>query len=239
MSLLPVLPLLLAGCTTASIILTPAPPADLTVPKQIEKRFTAVMVLPPRGSERGQVSELADVERVLLGGGVRVISSGVTGRVVLDQAGNRVETAANLSDLERALVLARNSNADALLQIIEIGWTDGRRAFVRNSDAFQEVAAGTQVDGSGLVRVHEAQFRFQARVISVDNGEIVMNIDVAQSTSRVIPETKTIEVTSSPIQHSSGQRIDTDEPERRRWVVSQVMDTFLARLTQRAPNAVR
>lgn len=226
------------GCSsTASITLMPAASTDLTVPRQTEKRFATMMVLPPHGSERGQVSELAPIERVLLSSGVRVISSGVTGRVVLDQAGNRVETATNLSDLERALVLARNSNAEALLQVIEFGWTDGHRSFVRAGDQFHEVTPGTNVDPSSLVRVREAVFRFQARVINVENGEIVMSIDVSQGTSRVISPPRTMVITSSPIANSSTQVIDTDQPDRRREVVSQVMDTFLARLTARTAAA--
>jgi hypothetical protein len=224
--------ILVAGCSTASVILAPVAPTDLTVPKQVERRFGTMMVLPPRGSDRGQVSELADVERVLLAGRIRVISSGVTGRVVLDQSGNRVETAANLSDLERALVLARNSNAEALLQIVDIGWMDGRRPFVLVGDRYQEVAPGTSVDPSALVRIREAVFKLQARVINVENGEIVMSIDVSQGTSRVISPPMTISVRSSPIGSGSTNEIDTDEPDRRRAVVSQVMDTFLARLAQ-------
>jgi hypothetical protein len=223
----------LSGCISASIRLAPAPPSDLTVPRHVERRFSAIMVLPPHGSEHGQASELSDVERVLLGGGIRVISSGVTGRVVLDSSGNpgnRVETAANLSDLERALVLAKNSNADALLQIIEIGWTDGHRAFVLTGDQFQEVATGAEVEGQNLVRVQEAIFRVQARVISVENGEILMSIDVSQGTSSAIPEPKAIVVQSSPTQGVATQTIDTDDPDRRRRAVSQVMDTLLARL---------
>ncbi|HZL16216.1 MAG TPA: hypothetical protein VFG23_00595 [Polyangia bacterium] len=99
------------GCSTASINLTPAGPIDLTVPARVNSRFGSMMVLPPFGSERGQTSELADVERVLLAGGVRVISSGVTGRVVRDQVGDRVETAANLLTLN-----ARSCSREAQMQ---------------------------------------------------------------------------------------------------------------------------
>lgn len=228
--------LLVSGCTTASVLLTPSAPTDLTVPKQVERRFGTMMVLPPRGSDRGQVSELADVERVLLAGRIRVISSGVTGRVVLDQSGSRVETAANLSDLERALVLARNSNAEALLQIVDIGWTDGHRPFVLVGDKYQEVVPGTSVAPSALVRVREAVFKLQARVINVENGEIVMSIDVSQGTSRVVSSPTIISVQSSPIGNGSTNDIDTDDPDRRRAVVSQVMDAFLARLVQGSPH---
>jgi hypothetical protein len=225
------------GCSTASITLVPAAPSDLTVPKQSERRFGTMMVLPPRGSDRGQVSDLADVERVLLASKIRVISSGVTGRVVLDQSGNRVETAANLSDLERALVLARNSNTEALLQIVDLGWTDRRRPFVLAGDRYQEVAPGTSVDPSHLVRVREAVFRFEARVINVEDGEIVMSIDVSQGTSRVISSPMTVPITSSPLETASKRDIDTDEPDRRRVVVKQVMDGLVSRLTQGASVA--
>jgi hypothetical protein len=151
--------------------------------------------------------------------------------VVLDSSGNHVETAANLSDLERALVLAKSSNAEALLQIIEIGWSRARRAFVQKGDRLREISIGTTVEGSKLVRVTESVFRFQARLINVDNGEIVMSIDVSQGTSRAISEPETIDVQMSPLQGATTSEIDTDDPERRREVVTQVMDSFLVRLS--------
>jgi hypothetical protein len=220
-----------AGCSTASINLTPLDPTDLTVPARVNRRFGTIMVLPPFGSERGAASALAEVERVLLDGGVRVISSGVTGRVVRDQTGDRVESAANLSDLERALVLARGSNAEALLQILEIGWVQGERSFVLDQDRFDEVGHGISVNSSALVQVGEAIFKFQARLISVDNGEILMNIEILQGTSRVSPPQK-LDVTSSPLNGMSRHFIDTDGPDRRQTVVSQVMAAFLSRLSQ-------
>jgi hypothetical protein len=182
------------------------------------------MVLPPRGSERGQASELSEVEHVLLAGGLRVISSGVTGRVVSDASGNRVEPAANLSDLERALVLARNSNANALLQISEIGWRPDQRVLVRDGHRFREVAVGTQINSANLFRVTESVFRLQARVIDVDTGEIVMSIELSQGTSRVASVSQAIDVQSSQSQ------IDADGPERKYEARKQVMDSFLARL---------
>lgn len=229
-----VIPLLVVAtvvsCSTASLSLAPRPPTDLTVMAPARPRFSSMMVLPPRGSDRGQVTELADVERVLLSGGIRVISSGVTARVVEDSTGGRVETAANLSDLERALILARKSGAEALLQVIDIGWTDSARPFVRDGDRFDEVSRGAAVDGSRLLRVREAIFLMRARLINVENGEIVMSLDVSQGTSRVIDPPKEIKVESNPMQGVQTQAIDTDTTERRRTVVDQVMRTFLSRL---------
>jgi hypothetical protein len=225
------LPFLLSGCVTSTLTLAPVPVVDLTVPKRAAKQFASIMVLPPSGSERGQASELAAVERVLLGAGIKVISSGVTGRIVLDGSGNRVETGANLSDLERALVLARNSNAEALLQVTQLGWIDdGRRWFVRSGERFQEIGPGHTLDAANSVKVREAVFHFQAKVISVDKGEIVMSIDASQGTSRVLQEPKGIEITTS-LAGADAREIETDMPDRRQSAVDQVMAVLLARLT--------
>jgi len=128
-------------------------------------------------------------------------------------------------------VLARGSNAETLLQIIEIGWVQGTRSFVLDQHRFEEIAHGNSVSSSALVVVAEAIFKFQARVISVDNGEILMNIEISQGTSRVSPR-QTIEVTSSPLDGLSTHFIDTDGPDRRREVVSEVMAAFFSRLAQ-------
>ena len=67
------------------------------------------MVLPPQGNDRGQVSDVSVIERIMLAAEARVISSGVTGRVVAQGNDARVGGAEQLSDLERALVVARDS----------------------------------------------------------------------------------------------------------------------------------
>jgi hypothetical protein len=223
------------GCGTASLTLTPTPAVDQTVPKRTDRQFTSVMVLPPSGTERGEDPEMATVERVLLSAGIKVISSAVTGRIVQDVSGNRVETGANLPYLERALVMARGSNADAVLQVIRVGWTDGQRWFVRSAsgDQLQEIGPGVMLDASNSVRVREAFYQFQARVISVDKGEIVMSIEASQTTSRSPAQPITFSWQSSPGGLSGPREIDTNTPEHRREVVDEVMAVVLARLTGR------
>lgn len=233
--------LLAAGCGTASLTLTPAPAVDRTVPSRVERRFSSVMVLPPSGSERGQGSEYAVVERFLLAGGIKVISSGITGRIVEDGSGNRVETGANLSDLERALVLARKSNADALLQVLDVGFVRGHRWFTADPDGvFHEVAPGHDVQLSNSVKVLESLFHFQARPISADAGEIVMSVEITQSTSRTHtpadPKTFSWQTTPSGLT-GSAREIDTDSPEHRREVIEEVMSIFLSRLTGSEPSS--
>jgi hypothetical protein len=233
-----------APTSTASILLVPQAPVDLTVPRQLARRPTAVMVLPPRGSERGQVSESADVERVervLLRGGFRVISSAVTAKVVRDPTGNLVERASTLSDLERALVLAKESNAEVLLQIVEIDLKDRYRPFVPGSreGRFQEIRPGAQVDqGTQVVRVHEKVFSLRARAINVENGEIVMSVDVSQGTSYALPEPKTVAIVEQSLFERVGTKeVTTDEPERLQKAIEQVLDAFLSRLGPSAAPA--
>ena len=90
-----------------------------------------------------------------------------------------------------------------------------------------------------VVRFREAIFRFQARLINVENGEIVMSIDVSQGTSRVIPEPKTITINRSGLSNIPEQNIDTDDPDRRRLVVRQVMDSCLNRITKASQGSRR
>lgn len=130
-----VLTVALAACACAPpanfLRLTPTktPVQDLTTPSEpTDFSFHSVMILPPAGSERGQVgdSRLMLIEKMFLERGVDVISSGITARAVA--GGPESEAVAfNLSDLERSLVLARKSNCTALLQLVSSATT--RSAF--------------------------------------------------------------------------------------------------------------
>jgi hypothetical protein len=191
---------LVAGCGgkggLTSLTIGPRTPVhDQSVPTPTKAAYQTVMVLPPRGSERGAVTDLAALERALLKHGVRVISSGVTGRVVDGPDGRRVaESATQLNDLERALVLARKSNADAVLQLMDMGWRDDVPELYRyywfDEGAWQEMT--TKPDGewyrqnrgkeSRLVVVKGPALGFTAKVIDVESGEIVASVELIQST---------------------------------------------------------
>jgi hypothetical protein len=194
------------------------------------------MVLPPRGSERGQVSELSDLERVLLAKGFRVISSGITGRVAAGPVEARVDEAPRLSDLERALILAKGSNADVLLQVGEIAFESGERHFTlldRGSSDLKEVQERPSNPDACYVRMKEARFTFQAKVINVENGEILVSMDISQSTSRVPP------AINSTVRLSPGETIVTvDTPARRQSAVFQVMEALNAHVTARPAEAI-
>jgi hypothetical protein len=170
------------------------PVSDQSVPTPQKVQYAAVMVLPPKGSERGEVSELANLEKALLKRGIRVISSGVTGRVVVDNAeGKKNEGAKDLTDLERALVLARKSGADALLQVIRMEWRGNERNYryfrADERRTFTELASKAEYEALPPRRgwvVSGPSFEFEAKIIDVESGEIVTAVDISQSTVREI-----------------------------------------------------
>jgi hypothetical protein len=211
-----------------------APGARL--PRQkLKALVSAIIVLPPRGSERGQRSELADLERVLLGKGFPVISSGITGRVATGPVEARADEASRLSDLERALILAKDSNADALLQVGEIGFEPAERYFTLLEGDLtnpKEVPEPPTSPDAVFVRVKEARFTFQAKLINVENGEIVVSMEISQSTSRVSP------ATNIKGQASTRETIAIiDTPQRRQAAVEQVMEAFNSHLSARRSQA--
>jgi hypothetical protein len=195
---------MVSGCasTTTLQVTQKAPLVDQSVPTPQKPAYAIVMVLPPKGSERGQVSELAQLEKELLKRGVRVISSGVTGRVVIDNAeGKKNEGAAQLTDLERALILARNSGAEALLQVVTMEWEkqpNNYRHYLLESDGqtFAEVSKQDYESSSAERQwmITGQSLHFEAKVIDVESAEIVAAIDISQSTahelsSKIVPIT--------------------------------------------------
>lgn len=156
------------------------PAYDGTAPKSLRPGFCSVMIVPPDDSERGSARyrTLMDLERFLLNSGVRVVSSGATSRVLARDAPPDADGAAvQLSDVERALLLAREFKAEAILQVAELG-----------PEAVQEVATVQSVEGRAYyaqATVNGSVFRFRGRLIDVDSAEIALSFDVAQDTLRV------------------------------------------------------
>jgi len=190
---------LLAGCGGSLSVLTMAPLSPAYVdessvsPSLRSDSFSRVMIVPPSGTGGVQFEEnLAAIERSFIARGVTVISSAITSRVILDEPGNRQrgESGLQLSEVERALVLARESNVDAVLQIGAWDWIEqdrsenGRRYFVHDKEAksFREVdrIAYEQSAGSNVVRrsFGGQVLAFTGRLIDVENGEVVASFKI-------------------------------------------------------------
>lgn len=155
------------------------------------------MVIPPSGTARGEFEEkIAGAEREFLRRGITLISPAITGRVVLsgkEEAG-RHTTVASLSDMERALILAKESSADALLQIGTLQWEPSEnsgnawRFFVKDKGAegyrflffvpiyrFREVSREVFINTSSEERFSlEGDFlNFTGRLVGTQTGEVL------------------------------------------------------------------
>jgi hypothetical protein len=147
----------------------------------------------------------------------------MTGRVVIDDSGAWSAGDAHLSplsELERALVLAKKVGADTLLEVNLLKWERSVRTFARTKTTFTELEAGIQADDGDLVRVQERVFHFQGRLIHVESGEVRAAFAIAQSTSRVKPLRRDISM------RDQLEDIQTDTPDRRQLAVSQALETF-------------
>ncbi len=147
-----------------------------------------IIMLPPDG-EREDSGFAVTLERELLRLDIEVISSAITSRVYekganTTEQGQQVASGAKLTDLERALVMAKGSNADCVLKLIEAGFTQdpSSRFFVLSADgkAFTEVARRAY-DGTSENRrwfVIGPQMKVRGRLISVSSGLVFVVVDL-------------------------------------------------------------
>lgn len=180
-----VVALALSGCTVSKKVLlrTSAQPVDSTVahPKAGAKK--RVMVLSNRIKREGAHDEaIIWLQRELMARGIELISSGVTGRVIDGASPSRIETASQLPDLERALVMAKRSGAEALLNVSEIGWTTARRDLcITGVDPLEAVPVKIN-DACPVSRgwIPSEVFVFSAQMIDPETGLVTHSFNVSQ-----------------------------------------------------------
>ena len=191
------LPLAACGGSLA-LNMTPRSPAFVdessVSPRLQADPFQKIMIVPPSGSAGVEFQEnLAAVERSFIARGITVISSAITSRVILeDQTRDhqRSESGLQLSEVERALLLAKQSNADAVLQIGTWEWVDsdasayGWRYFVQDKASKTYVEAGQDEFNEAPVRkllrrrYGSAVLGFTGRLINVENGEVLASFKI-------------------------------------------------------------
>ncbi len=147
------------------------------------KSFRRVMIVPPSGTARGGFErELSVFEKKFIEVGVTLISPAVTGRVA--SAGEEKHGGQELSDVERALILAKKSGAEVLLQV----------GFMGSGPPRDRALCGTRPEALGgckdptdwkaapwKVGLRGPTLRFEGRLINVENGEIIASLDIAQA----------------------------------------------------------
>jgi hypothetical protein len=225
---------LLAGCAySATLHLEMRPVVDRTIPEVSPQRVSSVMVVPPQG-QNGDFPGAVDIERALLASGVKVISPAVTGRVVQDESGTRPEPAQTLSYVEKALLLARQTNAEAILQLIEARWEDHYRTFVNEDGTYGEVQRDETADTLDPAKVTEERFVLKARLIDVNDGSVLLSVDLSQGTSNVGDFTLNV-----PLDRTrQGHEISTSSPQNKQAVMELIARALVSKLRDAPPSAV-
>lgn len=190
----------LSGCLAPTIVTATRPPKDDTI---VSPRLTPkgrVMVIPPSGTVRGQYdSEIALFEREFLRGGITVISGAVTGRVLLDPNGQQRGDAASLSDAERALIMAKQTGADAILQIGQLTWSETSipsRFFIccRSGErGYSEVSQPEYDNWTGKKAALASHvLTFVGRLMDVQTGEVLASFKFTAAANFNLPGTETV-----------------------------------------------
>jgi hypothetical protein len=204
MLLIPVFAALSGGCSTTHYLTMKADgqPTDDSAfsPRFKEKKCTKVIVMPPSGTARGEFeSQIVLFEREFLRHGMTVISGAITGRVVMEEGvkadEKKDEVANHLSDLERALIMAKKTNAEAILQLGEFRWTpDSKwtRFFIATKEPesrFREVSADEWKNWNDLKwSFSSAQLVFVGKLVDVENGEVLATVNVLMPANCALPD---------------------------------------------------
>jgi len=181
---------LVTACSSTPVLKMEAykAPIDDTVTAPTFKigAFKKIMVIPPPGTPKGKFDSVINTfEREFLRSGIVVISGAITARV----AGE------SLGDAEKALLLAKKSGADAILQIGEWGWSkeaSARRFFLFDDSGrdkvYKEVNAPQYQAANGLKYAFpSSELRFVGRLIHAESGEVLASFEVKSSANYNLP----------------------------------------------------
>jgi len=168
-------------------------------PKLKTKNYQKIMIMPPSGTKRGEFdSMIALCEKVFIRKGITPINGGITGRVVLrvpDESGKeKNEGAQDLSDVERAFIMAKESGCDAILQIgtFQVSGPVYTRFFIaeRKTDTpfFTEVSEEEYQAWQQYKRTFASKWiTFVGRLSDVETGEVLASINVASAPNWNMP----------------------------------------------------
>jgi hypothetical protein len=203
LSLMLITIILCSGCATKFTLTMKAhrKPYDTSslAPRLSEKNYSKIMIMPPSGTKRGEFdSMIALFEQVFIKRGITPINGAVTGRVVMqvpDTTGKeKNETAQNLSDVERAFIMAKETGCDAILQIGELSTsvaTPTRFFIAGRKDrpaVFREVGEEEYQGWSQPKRAFRSKWiTFIGRLSDVESGEVLASFNIISAPNWSLP----------------------------------------------------
>lgn len=228
-----------APVTTYNISIKPLGPEDKSVasPNFTLKKYKKIMVVPPSGTARAAFdAEVANVEREFMQRGLILISPAVGARVTEgDDDKSKSETQAQLSDVERALILAKKSGADAILQVGQFQWTNDKtnRYFKVGSDGctLGEVSK-SEYDREGIQKAkiyYKAEcMDFIGKLIDVESAEIMLSFHMWQSPIRSLPQEYVASFASAGLKYSlqNGQYVIENGQYKQAWTFNIISENF-------------
>jgi hypothetical protein len=163
-------------------------------PDLAKKMYSKIIVLHSSGTDSSRFETIvAGFEREFLRHGVTVISGAVTGRVVLDveKSERKTEAAAQLTDIERALVMARRTGAEAVLQIgayERLPLVEARYLVHAKGSGIRETDRETYLAWPGdRTYLSSGASLFVGKLIDVSSGEVVASFKVGCATFSSFP----------------------------------------------------
>lgn len=227
--------LAVSGCASTKFTLSRELPLFDTSAVQAtlsKKHFSKIIVLRPSGSDSSVFEGLvASFEREFLRHGVTVISGAVTGRVVLGrQVGDATpHAAAQLTDIERALVMAQGTGAEAILQVGRYDLledVDSRFLVYQGKGGIREVFRDEYASWTGpKTALRSGASIFAGRLIDVSSGEVVASFQVACASLWSLPADLHGEALVDPYQNRPWKISNTNFPFHgsQRWDASSRM----------------
>lgn len=164
-------------------------------------RYNRLIVLPPTGTARGAFdSQIALFEAEFLRRGIEVISGAITGRAV----GKDWLADHDLSDVERALVMAAETGADGVLQIGAFSWSWSEPSRFCVYDPVGPARQYYEVEAEEYQRWDLDRYAFMApglqfvgKLIDVSSGEVIIAFDIEDFSNFHLPRDFSAEVAAS------------------------------------------
>jgi hypothetical protein len=223
--------------------------------KMTARSYDRIMIVPPSGTAGAAFDRgLSNAERALMRRGIELISPAVGGRVVATARDESQDSQAGvaLSDLERVLVLADGSGADAVLQIGEVQYDapgdftidrrysegPGSRYLVYDevTEAVREVDRQEyeRSEVKNRWRYTAPIFIFTAKLVGVSDGTILASYQFRSEIANALhrPYTGTLDVRTREIHTTSYDWLDPEwADDARAAIISQVFDRIGRTLT--------
>lgn len=164
-----------------------APIDESVLSKQYQGGLERLLVIAPKDGESEKLMSL--FEREFLRVGITIISPGMVARALVE---SNVKVDESLSEADRALIVAKQVRAAAILQIIEWRWSKElgpRRFFVLDkSGDYKEVSYSDYAEFGGLkLNFPSQELRFQGRLLATDTGEVIASFDVRNPFNHALP----------------------------------------------------